>query len=226
MNRMVVRLGAAALGAATACLASTGPAMAASSTTVTPAGHSFAATLAPGTTADFTVGAVSVSCSESASAGQVPAEPANTNPDGPVNAPLTPPTFTNGADPCTTNVILTSASTVSNADNGPWSVDLQYDPAGPTATLNIPRRGVVTTTSGLAQCTVTVAPDGPATVTGPLVPATDTSPPLLDFSAGIAVPILVEGGSFCPTAETSAIFQATYQIQDTTDPAQTIAIGP
>lgn len=226
MNPMVGRLGAAALGAAAACLALPGPALAQSSTTVTPAGHSFSATLAVGTTADFTVGTVTVTCTESNGTGQVPAEPGNTSAAGPVSSPLTPPTFANGADPCTTNVVFTTASSTSNEDNGPWSVDLQYDPAGSTATLNIPQGGVVTTTSGLAACTVTVAPDGPASVSGPLVPADGTNPPLLDFSAGIAVPIRVEGGSFCPTAETSAIFQATYQILDTTDPTQTITIGP
>lgn len=226
MNSLVTKLGAAAFGAALVSLTFTGPAnAAASSTTVTPAGHTFSASLAPGTTGNFAVGSVTVSCTESNSTGQVPAAPDNTNADGPVSSSVAPATFSNGSEPCQSNVPLTTATTTTNEDNGPWSVVLQFDPAGSTVTLNIPQGGVVTQTSGLAECTVTVAPDGPVAVTGPWVPATDSSAPLLDFSAGVSVPILVEGGSFCPTAETTATFQATYQVLDTTDPAQTVTVG-
>jgi hypothetical protein len=210
-----------------ACVALAGPAQAdTSSTTVTPAGDSFQAALVPGVSAAFEVGSTTVNCSESSASGQVPAAPDNSNPSGPVVSPLQPPTFANGADACETNIPFTTAATTSNATNGPWSVSIQYDPAGSTASLVIPQSGVVTQVSGLASCTVTVAPDGPAVVSGPFIPATDTSPAVLDLSAGVSVPITVTGGWFCPTAATSATFSAQYSLTDTTDSTQQITVGP
>ena len=192
-----------------------------SSTTVTPAGHQFSASLSAGGSATFTVGSVTVSCHQSSTSGAVPAAPANHNGSGPVTSTLTPATFDNpGA--CPTNVFLTTATTTSNNTNGPWSIALQFDLTGSTGTLTIPQAGVVTQISGLASCTITVAPNGPATITGPLLPGNASTLPRLDLSAGTSVPIHVTGTAGCPTAATSATFSASYDITDTTDPTQQI----
>jgi hypothetical protein len=201
-------------------------ALAAEATTVTPAGHEYVAALAAGTTATFLVGTTTVTCNESGNTGAVPAEPANSSPDGPVVSGLTPATFSNNGGACPTNVLFTTARTVSNSTNGPWTIGLQYDPAGSTGTMTIPQAGVVTTISGLASCTVTVAPDAPASVSGPWVPGTASGPPALDFSAGVSLPIRVTGGLTCPTGATTATFRARYVVTDTTDPAQQITVGP
>jgi hypothetical protein len=222
-RRTVTRLAMAAASTAVACLALASPASAAaSSTTITPAGDSFQASLVSGVAATFTVGSVTVSCSQSTAAGAVPAAPDNHNDAGPVTSPLDPPTFTNGSSACSTNVAFTTASTTTNSTNGPWSVSIQYDPAGSTATLNIPQGGVVTTTSGLAACTVVVSA---TSVTGPWVPGTSTSLPVIDLSAGVTVPVTVTGGLFCPTSATSATFAAQYAVADTTDSTQQITVA-
>lgn len=215
-------------GVAAACLGSS-PRLYASpqtSTTLTPASHGFIASLAAGTTADFTIGAIAVRCKNSKSNGQLPAEPDNHNANGPVTIPISPTTFTSNGGSCATNDPLVTATTTANEDNGPWRIALQYDPAGTVATIIIPQAGVVTTTSGLLSCRVTVAPDGPATLTGRFVGATSTNLPKLDFSAGISVPIRVTGGSGCPKNVTTASFRATYDVTDTTDPTKTISTGP
>ena len=201
-------------------------ALAAEGTTVTPAGHAYTATLVPGTTAVFVVGSTTVTCNQSSNTGAVPAEPANSSADGPVVSELTPATFTNNGGACPTNVLFTTARTVSNSANGPWTIAMQYDPAGSTGTMTIPRAGVVTTISGLASCTVTVAPDGPASFSGPLRPGTEAGPPVLDFSAGVTLPIRVTGGLTCPTGATTATFKAGYAVTDTTDPARQITVSP
>jgi hypothetical protein len=228
-----VRAAATAATAAVAYLLIPSPAHAddpsttASSTTVAPAGAAFTATLVSGVKATFAVGSTTVSCSNSATGGTVAAAGGNTNPAGPVVSPLEPATFTNGGQPaCATNLPFTTATTTSNATNGGWTVSMQYDPAASTVTLTIPRGGVITKISGLATCTVTVAPAGPATVTGPWVAGTATTPPVLDFSAGVSVPIVVTGGAFCPTSATSAVYKAKYALADTTDPTQQITVGP
>src|SRR4051794_16952692 len=215
----------AATGIAIGGLAGAAPASAAdpSSTTVTPAGDSFASALADGSTADFTVGSTTVSCSNSTDSGSVPAAPDNHNDAGPVSGPLAPPVFDNGGGAaCSTNVIFTSATTTTSGD---WTLSLQYDPAGSSVTLGIPQGGVVTQISGLASCTVTVAPDGPAQVAGSWVPGDGTNPPRLVF-AGAPVPITVTGGFGCPTSSTSADFSATYLTNDSTNPAAQITVGP
>jgi hypothetical protein len=222
--------GATTLAAATAAVVTglvlAGPAHAdTSSTTVTPAGDAFAAALAAGTTANFAVGSTTVSCTDSNAAGAVPAAPDNQNAAGPVTSTLQPPTFTSGSSACSTNVPFTTAATTTNATNGAWAVSIQFDPAGSTATMSIPAGGVVTQISGLASCTVTVSPDGPTSVAGAWVPGTDTTPPVLDFSAGVSVPIKVTGGGFCPTAATSATFTAKYTLTDTTDATHQITVG-
>ncbi|MEH1125259.1 hypothetical protein [Micromonospora sp. CPCC 206061] len=224
MARRLTRYGLVVGGLAVALAVSATPALAASSTTVTPAGHGFSAALASGTTADFVVGAVSVTCNTSTTAGTVPAEPDNASPDGAVASVVAAPAFNNDGGACPTSVFLTTATTTTNSDNGDWTIALQYDPAGSTGTMTIPAGGVVTEISGLASCTVTVAPDGPATVTGPWTDGSGGSASVLDFSAGVDVPIVVTGGFGCPTAATSATFSATYEITDTTDPASSITV--
>jgi hypothetical protein len=225
-------LRAAPLGAAIALAAGIGltltgtPALAdASGTTVTPAGDSFSASLVSGGKATFVVGTTTVTCNQSANTGAVPAAPDNTNAAGPVVSNLTPPTFANNGGNCPTSVLFTTAKSVSNSTNGSWTIGLQYDPAGSTGTMTIPQAGVVTTISGLASCTITVAPNGPASITGPLTAGTATSLPVLDFSAGVSLPITVTGGLGCPTGATTATFKAKYQIADTTDATQQISLS-
>lgn len=221
-----LRYGIVAALVAAAVVVPAAPALAAPSTTVTPAGHAFTASLVAGTTADFVVGSVTVACDTSNATGAVPAEPDNQTADGAVTSTIAPPSFSTGGGACPTNIVFTTAVTTTNADAGDWTIALQYDPAGSTGTLTIPAGGVVTTTSGLAACTVVVAPDAPASVTGPWVPGTATSLPVLDLSAGVEVPIAVSGGAGCPTAATAATFSASYEIADTTDPAAQITVGP
>ena len=196
-------------------------------TTVGPAGHNYTAALATGTTATFLVGTTTVTCNQSGNNGTVPAEPGNSA-DGPVVSALTPATFSNSGGACPTSVFFTTATTVSNSTNGSWTIAQQYDPAGSTGTMTIPQGGVVTTISGLASCVVTVAPNGPASFTGPWIQGDGTALPVLDFSAGVSLPITVTGGFGCPVGATAATFKAKYVITDTTDPAQriTVAAGP
>ncbi|MFI7542146.1 hypothetical protein [Actinoplanes sp. NPDC049599] len=202
-----------------------GPAQAAAATTVGPAGHSCTASLVPGTTATFLVGSTTVTCNQSGNTGAVPAEPGNSSPDGPVVSSLTPATFANNGGSCPTNVLFTTARTVSNSTNGDWTIALQYDEAGSVGTMTIPQAGVVTTISGLASCVVTVAPDGPASISGPWLPGTEAGAPVLDFSAGVTLPIRVTGGLTCPTGATTARFSARYAVTDTTDTTQQITVS-
>lgn len=214
-NRVLLGLVSVATAAG---LAWGAPASAAvSSTTATPAGDSFSASVVSGT-GSFTVGSVTVNCNQSTTSGAIPAAPGNHNAAGPVTGPITAPTFTNNGGACPTNVALTKATITTS---GSWSVALQYDAAGSTATLTIPQGGAVATISGLASCTITIAPTGPATVTGAWVAGTL---PSIDFSAGPTVPIKVTGGFGCPTSATTAVFKATYQVTDTTNPSAVIAI--
>lgn len=188
-----------------------------SSTTVTPAGDAFSASLVSGTTANFAVGSVTVRCNRSATSGSVPAAPGNHNAAGPVTTPVSAPTFTNSPAPCTTNVFGTTAT---NTSTGTWSISLQFASTGSTGTLTIPQGGVTTRTSGLASCTIVVAPNGAASITGALVPGSGSTLPRLTFGSGTTVPISVTGGFGCPTAATSAAFTAAYTIADTTHPTQ------
>jgi YD repeat-containing protein len=210
----------------TALPALASPAAAATPTTVGPAGHSYIASLAAGSTASFLVGTTTVTCNQSSNTGAVPAEPGNSA-DGPVVSTLTPATFANNGGACPTNVLFTTARTVSNSTNGDWTIALQYDPAGSTGTMTIPKAGVVTTISGLASCVVTVAPGGPASFSGPWTQG-GTTASVLDFSAGVSLPITVTGGLACPTGAKTATFKARYVVTDTTDPAQqiTVSAGP
>ncbi|GAA4893164.1 hypothetical protein ACFPM3_16785 [Streptomyces coeruleoprunus] len=203
---------AAALGftGAAPATAQAAPA-AAGSTTVQPAGHGFTATLTGKAT--LKSGSVTVTCSVSTSSGTVPAAPANHNADGPVVSSLTPPTFTS----CTTSMPGVSATV---RTSGSWTVSMQYG-APVVASFTVPTGGLVVTTSGLASCTVTAAPTGPASTSGTW---TNGAPSSLAFS-GAAVPIKVVGGFGCPTSATTSSFSATYTVTDTTDPAQQITVS-
>ncbi len=197
-------------------------AFAQSSTTVTPAGDNYTASLSSGSSAVFTVSSVTVTCSTSLATGAVPAAPANQNPAGPVTGPITNPTFKNGtSSSCPTNVLFTTATTTTS---GAWTISLQDDPAGSTGTLTIPQNGVVTKTSGLASCTVTVAPNGPAQVSGTWVAGTATAKPKLVISGSL--PIVVTGGGLCPTSSTTASFSSSYDITDTTTATNQVDVGP
>src|SRR3954447_22820892 len=75
------------------------PAAAATGTTVTPAGHSFSATLVAGTTATFEVGSTTVTCNQSGNTGAVPAEPGHTAEDAVIST-ISPSTFANNGGNC------------------------------------------------------------------------------------------------------------------------------
>ncbi|MEW9518412.1 hypothetical protein [Streptomyces tubercidicus] len=204
----------AALGLA---LAVTSPATAqpagtqsAASTTVSPAGHSFTATLSGKAT--FKAGSVTVTCTTSVSSGQVPAAPGNHNPAGPVSSSTTPATYGS----CKTSMPGVSATVTTT---GTWGVAMQYG-APVTAGLTIPAGGFVLKTSGLASCTVTAAPTSAATVNGSWA---NGAPSTLTFT-NASVPVKVVGGFGCPTSSTSSIFNAAYTVSDTTDPASQITV--
>ncbi|OEU87633.1 hypothetical protein DB35_28365 [Streptomyces abyssalis] len=187
-----------------------GPA-AAGPTTVTPAGHDYAAKLAGDAT--FTAGSVTVTCTVSEAAGKIPAEPGNHNDAGPVESAVGAPTY----DSCTTSLPGVEASVTTS---GEWTVSMQHgDPS--TAGLTMPTGGFVLKTSGLAECTVTAAPDEAATATGDWA---NGSPSTLTFDA-TQVPVKVEGGFGCPTSATSSEFSAVYEITDTTDPGADVAVN-
>jgi len=222
-TRAVHLIGAAV---AAAIWLAAGPASAQSSTTVTPAGDGFSASLTAGSSAVFQVATVSVTCNTSTTTGAVPAAPDNHSDAGSVGGAVTNPTFRNGsAASCPTNIPFTTATTTSTSTAGSWAIDLQFDAAGSIGTLTIPQGGVVTRTSGLAACTVTVAPTGPVQVQGTWVDGTATSSPRLVFTA-VTLPIAVTGGGLCPTSATTATFSSSYDITDTTSSADQIAVSP
>lgn len=206
-------------GSATAVAepAGAGAAAAAGSTTVTPAGDYFAADLTGEAT--FTAGVVTVTCTVSSSeptgtgdANRIPEAPGNTNAAGPVGGPLVAPTYSD----CSSSLPGVSVNIVTSGD---WGVSMQHgDPS--TAGLTIPTGGFLLTTSGLANCTVTAAPDGAATISGTW---TNGAPSELSF-ADVAVPVEVEGGFGCPTSATESVFNATYEVTDVTDPAAQITV--
>ncbi|MEU9305052.1 hypothetical protein [Streptomyces sp. NPDC048269] len=204
---------AAALSVASATAsASATPIPLAGSTTVTPAGHAFQATLSGKAT--LKAGSVTVTCSVSVSTGTVPAAPGNANAAGPVSSPISPPTYSS----CTSSMWgVTPTVTTSGA----WSVSMQNG-APSTATMTVPVGGLVVHTTGLATCTVTAAPAAAASVGGSWV---NGAPSGLTFT-NVSVPVTVTGGFGCPTSATSSTFNAVYKVTDTTDPAQQITVGP
>ncbi|MCC0094729.1 MULTISPECIES: hypothetical protein [Streptomyces] len=213
-TRTALALGLAAAGALSVAsvTATAAPAPLAGSTTVTPAGHSFTATLSGKAT--LKAGSVTVTCTVSVSTGTVPAAPGNQNASGPVSSPISPPTYSS----CTSSVWgVTPTVTTSGA----WSVSMQNG-SPITATMTVPVGGLVVQTSGLATCTVTAAPTAPANVAGTWA---NGAPPSLTFT-NASVPVTVTGGFGCPTSATSSVFNAVYKVTDTTDPAQQITVGP
>ncbi|MER6201329.1 hypothetical protein ABT234_28670 [Streptomyces sp. NPDC001586] len=203
--------GALALGAVTAPVTAA-PLPAAGSTTVTPAGHAFQATLTGKAT--LKAGSVTVSCTVSVSTGTVPAAPGNSNPAGPVSSPISAPTYSS----CTANI---PGVTPTVTTSGAWTVSMQ-DGSPITATMGLPVGGLVVKTTGLASCTVTAAPTAPANVGGSWA---NGAPSTLTFT-NASVPVKVTGGFGCPTSATSSTFNAVYRVSDTTDPAQQITVGP
>ncbi|MFJ8691646.1 hypothetical protein [Streptomyces roseolilacinus] len=201
--------GALVFAGATATAAQAAPALA-GSTTVTPAGHGFKATLSGKAT--LKAGSVTVTCSASTSSGTVPAAPGNHNAAGPVVSAITPPTFTS----CTTSMPGVSATVTTS---GSWAVSMQHG-SPVVASFTVPVGGLVVKTSGLASCTVTAAPTAPAPTSGTW---SNGAPSSLAFS-NAQVPVKVVGGFGCPTSATASSFSATYLVTDTTDPAQQITV--
>ncbi|MFI9200593.1 hypothetical protein [Streptomyces sp. NPDC053048] len=207
-------LAAGTTGTATAAT----PAAQAGPTTVEPAGHAFAATLNGEVT--FKAGSLTVTCTASSSlpvAGSdnnhVPAAPGNTNPSGPVVSKANPPTYSgcHGSLPGVDIVITTS---------GAWDISMQHGTPS-TAGLTAPAGGMVLKSSGLANCTVTAAPDGPA-----FIPAAFTNgAPSQITVTDVSVPVKIEGGFGCPTTSKTAVFNATYDITDVTDPSSQIVVS-
>ncbi|MCX4529497.1 MULTISPECIES: hypothetical protein [unclassified Streptomyces] len=213
-TRTTLALGMAAAGALSlaSVTATAAPLPPAGSTTVTPAGHSFKATLSGKAT--LKAGSVTVTCNVSVATGTVPAAPGNQNPAGPVSSPISPPTYSScsASLPGVTPTVTTS---------GAWAVSMQNG-SPITATMTVPVGGLVLQTTGLASCTVTAAPTAPAAVGGTWA---NGAPPSLTFT-NASVPVHVTGGFGCPTSATSSTFNAVYKVTDTTDPAQQITVTP
>ncbi|MFD9791174.1 hypothetical protein ACFWXK_09495 [Streptomyces sp. NPDC059070] len=212
----------AALVAAAAALtlgATAAGAVAPGSTTVNPAGHSFAAKL--NGKATFTAGSTTMTCTVSASlpngtaTNKVPAAPGNHNAAGPVSAAINPPTFSG----CTTSIFGVGVTVTSNATNGQWSISAQNG-SPVSAALTMPKGGVVIKTSGLASCTLTASPGGPTSVNGSW---TNGTPSRLTL-ANAPVAATGTGGFLCPTGNQTATFSAAYDVTDTTDSAQQITV--
>ncbi|CAM5557035.1 hypothetical protein [Streptomyces abikoensis] len=213
---------AASLSLAGAAGAQPGPAaatIAAGSTTVTPAGHSFAATLSGKAT--FKAGSVTATCTVSSSKpsddqpalNRIPDAPGNQNPAGPVVSGLNAPTYSG----CTASI---PGVTTTVATSGEWKVSMQYG-SPITATLTIPVGGFVLKSTGLANCTITAAPAAAADIAAAY---TNGSPAKLTV-ANANVPVKVEGGFGCPTSATTSVFNAVYDVTDTTDPGSQITVG-
>ncbi|WP_374777263.1 hypothetical protein OG756_35295 [Streptomyces sp. NBC_01310] len=213
-TRTALALGTAAAGAIAlaSVTASAAPLPVAGSTTVTPAGHAFKATLSGKAT--LKAGSVTVTCTVSVATGTVPAAPGNSNPAGPVSSPISPPTYSS----CTSSM---PGVTPTVTTSGAWAVTMQ-DGSPITATMTVPVGGLVLKTTGLASCTVTAAPTAAASVGGTWV---NGAPSSLTFT-NASVPVKVTGGFGCPTSATASIFNAVYKVADTTDPAQQITVGP
>jgi hypothetical protein len=202
---------AAAVATASATATAT-PLPLAGSTTVTPAGHGFQATLSGKAT--LKAGSVTVTCTVSVATGTVPAAPGNTNPAGPVSSPISAPTYSS----CTSSM---PGVTPTVTTSGAWAVSMQNG-SPVTATMTVPVGGLVVKTTGLATCTVTAAPTAAASVGGSW---TNGAPSTQTFT-NASVPVTVTGGFGCPTSATSSTFNAVYRVSDTTDPAQQITVGP
>ncbi|MFE9258140.1 hypothetical protein [Streptomyces sp. NPDC006879] len=201
---------AALICAVPASAASPDRTSAAGSTTVTPAGHGFSATLSG--TATLKAGSVTVTCRTSTTAGAVPSAPDNHAPAGPVTSAVAPPTYGS----CTASLPGVTPTVTSSGD---WTVSMQHGQPV-TGSLTVPTQGLVLKTTGLASCTVTAAPTAPAAVAGTW---TNAAPSTLVF-VNATVPVKVTGGFGCPTRATTSTFSATYQVTDSTDPSEQITV--
>ncbi|PDP87491.1 hypothetical protein CQJ94_10540 [Glycomyces fuscus] len=186
------------------------------STTVTPAGAAFEASLSGSAT--FTAGSVVVTCNASSTSpgngnNLVPGAPGNHNPDGAVSSTINAPSFTN----CSTNVPFVSATVTVN--DPAWEMTMQY--GSPTVgTMVVPAGGIVVTTSGLSSCTATVSPNASAAIEGTWTNGTAASTLAFDTAA----PVRVTGGFGCPTSATEAPFRAVYEVTNTDDPSSPITV--
>ncbi|WP_026122413.1 hypothetical protein [Nocardiopsis halotolerans] len=186
------------------------------STTVTPAGAAFEASLSGSAT--FTAGSVVVTCDTSSTSpgngnNLVPEAPDNHNPSGAVSGPINAPNFTD----CSTNVPLVYA-TVSVADPV-WQMSMQHG-SPTTATLVIPAGGIVVTTSGLSSCTATVSPNASVGIDGTWT----NGDPASTLAFDTAAPVEVTGGFGCPTSATEAPFNAVYEVTNVDDPSSPITV--
>jgi hypothetical protein len=193
-----------------------------SSTKVTTAGDALQGALPQGMTADFSASTGQdvgkMTCASSSFTSNVPQAPSNAA-AGPVSLEMSAPSFSD----CDAGTSLVKASLTTNSDNGTWSLALQHDPAGTKGTLTVPQAGLVVTISGLANCTGTIAPDGPVTIPATWTPGTATSDPQLSVSSD-AVPMKLTGDAICPASVNTGAFSATYNITDTTTPGSQIAV--
>jgi hypothetical protein len=187
-------------------------------TSVSPAGDHVSASLPPGGTLNVTLGGTTGTCTSSTSnpsgnKNRIPTA-GNPNPSGAVSVKINPPA-TSGCDdglPGTTVTVATSGS---------WKVALQRRPSKVKATLTIPQGGAVITTSGLANCTGTVAPSGPTKVVGTW---TNGSPSTITIT-NESVPVVITGGGLCPTDTTLGFLTVTYQVRDTDHPGTNITVA-
>ncbi|MEV5238250.1 hypothetical protein AB0K89_03835 [Streptomyces cinnamoneus] len=223
-HRALPAAGAGLAVTAALLLSGTGTASAravdAASTTVQPAGHSFTATL--NGDASFKAGSVTASCAASSSepsAGsgnnKVPDAPGNSNASGPVASGINAPTYSD----CTSSLPVDVNVTTS----GTWTVSMQNG-SPITASLTIPTGGFVLKSSGLANCTITAAPDGPVTFPATFTNGSGGTPSRITV-ADAQVAVKVTGGFGCPTAATTSVFNAVYDVKDVTDPAALITVG-
>ncbi|MFD9102976.1 hypothetical protein ACFVZN_18105 [Streptomyces virginiae] len=188
-------------------------------TTLSPAGHRFAA-VADGSVV-LEAGPIVVTCTTSST---LPgAEARNTLPDapsptGPASVRISPPVFKD----CTTDAPGLRIAVETNEQAGPWQVLLQHG-SPTTARLSIPTGGFVLRTSGLLACTALAAPSAPATADGTWDADERKTPALVLDRAPI--PVRVTGSFFCGTSVTTANITARYAVHDTTDPTRRITVG-
>ncbi|MGH9187109.1 MAG: hypothetical protein ACRD0U_15020 [Acidimicrobiales bacterium] len=192
------------------------------STTVSPEGDYVSASLPPGGAITVTIEGVSGSCTSSSSNPKLPLGsntknqiPTAGNPSvsGQVKAKINKPSISN----CETGI---PGTTVTVATSGKWQISLQFRASGSTGTIKVPQAGVVVTTSGLANCTGTVAPNGRANLKGAW---TNGSPSTLAITNAV-VPIVVTGGGLCPVNATTATVTVTYQVTDVSNPGSNVTV--
>ncbi len=133
------------------------------------------------TAVDPTVGAITVTCTDSTFSGK-------TNQG--LRFGITPPTYTNAGGPCTDNFAFTDTFT----STGKWMVrerdaknDEGADSTADKMTIKIPQAGLVDVNS--VGCTITFAPSGPVNVTGQYDDAGNLS------ISNASIPVAVSGAT-------------------------------